>query len=146
MATLNPYLNFNGNTEAAFQFYKLVFGGEFILLQRMGDATGMPAVDTLSPSDQNKIMHVALPIGRGNILMGTDILESQGQHLTVGNNYYLCVNADSKEEAAHLFHGLSAGGEITMPLDDASWGDYFGMFTDKFGVQWMISYDYNQSQ
>jgi PhnB protein len=143
MATVNPYLNFNGNTEEAFNFYKSVFGGEFIVLQRFKDT---PERDKIPANVQEKIMHVALPIGQGNILMGTDALESMGQKLTAGNNFYLSVNTESKEEADKLYNGLSAGGKIEMPLQDAFWGDYFGMFADRFGTQWMISYTYNKQQ
>lgn len=137
MATINPYLNFMGNTEEAFTFYKSVFGGEFLALQRFKD---MPDADKLSPEDREKIMHVALPIGKGSILMATDMLESMGQSLTPGNNISISIKADIVEEAEELFHGLSAGGQITMPLEKVFWGDYFGMLTDKFGIQWMVSH------
>jgi PhnB protein len=137
MATLNPYLNFMGTTEQAFLFYKSVFGGEFLGLQRFKDT---PEADRLPAADQEKIMHVALPIGNGNMLMGTDTLESMGHQLTQGNNFYLSISADSIAEADRLFEGLSAGGTVSMPMEKAFWGDYFGMCTDPFGVQWMISY------
>jgi PhnB protein len=140
MPTINPYLNFNGNTEEAFNFYKSVFGGEFITLMRFKDA---PEADKIPAGDQEKIMHVSLPIGKGNVLMATDALESCGHSLTPGNNFYISINADSEEEADRLFNGLSAGGLVTMALHKAFWGAYFGMFTDKFGIQWMVSYDYN---
>ena len=143
MATINPYLNFAGNTEEAFNFYKSVFGGEFITLQRFKDT---PEAGKISESEKDKIMHVSLPIGKGNILMATDALESMGQKLTVGNNFYISISSESKEEAQKLFNGLSAGGKIEMPLQDAFWGAYFGMFTDKFGIKWMINYDYNQQK
>ncbi len=139
MATLNPYLNFNGNTEEAFNFYKSVFGGEFVMLQRFKDT---PEAEKLSPADQEKIMHVALPIGKGNILMATDALESMGQKLISGNNFYLSLQAESKAEAERLFNGLSAGGKIELALQDVFWGAYFGMFADRFGIQWMVNYDY----
>jgi PhnB protein len=139
MATINPYLNFAGNTEEAFNFYKSVFGGEFISLQRFKDT---PEAGKVSENEKNKIMHVALPVGKGNILMATDTLESMGQKLTVGNNFYISLEAESKQEAEKLFKGLSAGGKIEMPLEDAFWGAYFGMFTDKFGVKWMVNYTY----
>ena len=143
MATINPYLNFNGNTEEAFNFYKSVFGGEFMVLMRWKDA---PEADKIPPSDREKIMHVSLPIGQGNVLTATDACESMGQTLTVGDNFYVCIGVDSKDEAEKLFNGLSAGGKIEMPLQDMFWGAYFGMFTDKFGIQWMVSYDYNQQK
>jgi PhnB protein len=142
MVAINPYLNFPGNTEEAFNFYKSVFGGEFMALQRFKDT---PEADKLPAGDQEKIMHVALPIGRGNILMATDALESMGQTLNMGNNFSLTINVDSKDEADNLFISLSAGGKVTMPLQDAFWGAYFGMLTDKFGIQWMVNYDYNQN-
>jgi len=140
MATINPYLNFKGNTEEAFNFYKSVFGGEFITLLRFKDA---PEADKIPASDREKIMHVSLPIGKGNVLMATDACESMGYTLTIGNNFYISINAESEEEATNFFNGLSAGGKVTMPLHKAFWGAYFGMFTDKFGIQWMVSYDYN---
>jgi PhnB protein len=137
MATLNPYLNFNGNTEEAFNFYKSVFGGEFISLQRFSDT---PHGESMPANEKHKIMHVALPVGKGNILMGTDLLESQGQTLKQGNNYHLSLHPESKDEADQLFNGLAAGGQVTMPLEMAFWGDYFGMCVDKFGISWMVNY------
>jgi PhnB protein len=141
MLTINPYLNFKGNTEEAFNFYRSVFGGEFSVLQRFKDT---PECDKISPAEQEKIMHVALPLSNGYVLMATDALESIGQTLQVGNNFYIAIHPESKEEAAKLFNGLSAGGKQTMPLQETFWGAYFGMFTDKFGVQWMINYTLNQ--
>jgi PhnB protein len=138
MVTINPYLNFLGNTEEAFNFYKSVFGGEFVVLQRFKDAPGMPE---LPAADANKIMPVALPIGKGNILMGTDALESMGHSLTTGNNFSLSINTESKAETDKLFAALSAGGIVGMPLEDTFWGSYFGMCADKFGVQWMVSFE-----
>lgn len=142
--TINPYLNFNGNTEEAFNFYKSVFGGEFAALQRFGEMPPCPEMGALAEEARDKIMHVALPIGQGTLLMATDSLESMGQNLTAGNNFSLSIDAASKEEADRIFNGLSADGKITMPLADAFWGAYFGMLTDRFGVQWMINYDYNR--
>jgi PhnB protein len=143
MATVNPYLNFNGNTEEAFNFYKSVFGGEFITLQRFKDTS---EADKVPANDQDKIMHVALPIGQGNILMATDALESMGQKLVSGNNFSLSVDAGSEAEADKLFNALAAGGQVNMPLEKTFWGAYFGMLTDQFGIQWMVNYDYNQQQ
>ena len=143
MATLNPYLNFNGNTEEAFNFYKSVFGGEFITLQRFRDT---PEANKIPANEQDKIMHVALPIGPGNILMATDALESMGQKLVAGNNITLSINADSEAEADKLFNALAVGGQVSMPLEKAFWGAYFGMLTDQFGIQWMVNYDYKQQQ
>ena len=143
MAAINPYLNFNGNTEEAFNFYKSVFGGEFLAVMRFKDNAECAPV---SESDKNRIMHIALPIGNGNILMATDSLESLGQKLTVGNNFHICLSPESKKEAEKLFNGLSAGGKIEMPLQDMFWGAYYGSFADKFGVQWMVNYDKNGQQ
>ena len=117
MATLNPYLNFLGNTEEAFNFYKSVFGGEFTNLTRFKDT---PAAAQMKPEDAEKLMHVSLPIGKGNTLMGTDALESMGHKVTHGNNTQLSLEADSKEEATKLFDGLSAGGKPEVPLSDPS--------------------------
>ncbi len=142
MPTLNPYLNFAGNTEEAFNFYKSVFGGSFAALQRFKDT---PEAGKISDGDKDKIMHVALPIGKGNILMATDALESMGHTLTAGNNFSISVEAESKEEADKLFADLSAGGKVAVPMSDAFWGSYFGMATDRFGVQWMISYTRRQN-
>ena len=142
MTIVNVYLTFNGNCEEAFNFYKSVFGGEFITVQRFKDT---PEADKIPEADRDKIMHIALPIGKGTILMATDALESMGHPLTVGNNFYMSVNANSEKEADKLFKALSAGGRVTIPIEKAFWGAYFGMFTDKFGIQWMINYDYNQN-
>jgi PhnB protein len=142
MATINPYLNFLGNTEEAFNFYKSVFGGEFSSLVRFKD---MPAAGPIPAQDSNKIMHVALPIGKGNTLMGTDALESMGHKLTEGDNFILSLSAESKAEADKLFGALSAGGKVEMPMGDAPWGAYFGMSKDKFGIKWMVNYDQPKS-
>ena len=103
-----------------------------------------PECAQMGESDKDRIMHIALPIGNGNVLMGTDALESMGQKLTFGNNFYICLSPESKEEAERLFNGLSAGGKIEMPLQDMFWGAYYGSFADKFGVQWMVNYDKNR--
>lgn len=134
---INPYLNFAGNTEEAFNFYKFVFGGEFTMLQRFKDT---PDADKLPPGVADIIMHVALPIGAYNILMGTDAPEQMGFNLIVGNNSHICISPDSREEATRLYNGLSAGGNIDMELTDMFWGAYYGSFTDKFGIKWMINY------
>lgn len=134
---LNSYINFAGNTEDAFNFYKSVFGGELFIV-RFKDMP-MEGV-TIPKEDQNKIMHVGLPIGDGQMLMGTDSLESLGQKLTQGNNAYISVHPDTKEEADRIFNALSAGGKVEMPIANQPWGDYYGSFTDRFGVQWMINY------
>jgi PhnB protein len=143
MATINPYLNFEGQTEEAFNFYKSVFGGEFQVIQRFKD---MPEGDKMSAEDGNKIMHVSLPIGNGNVLMGTDTLESMGQKLNVGNNFSISVSTDSEAESDQIFNALVAGGEVVMPLEKAFWGAYFGMLTDRFGIQWLVNFDYGKEK
>jgi PhnB protein len=142
MTAINPYLNFAGNTEEAFNFYKFVFGGEFAMVQRFKDTQ---QCDQVPDSEKNMIMHISLPVGKGNILMATDALESMGHKLTEGNNFSLCIDADSEAEADKLFKALSDGAVVTMPLEKAFWGAYFGMLTDKFGIQWMVNYDYNKN-
>ena len=137
MKTVNPYLNFPGTAEEAFNFYKSVFGGEFTSLQRFKDT---PEASRVPANEADKIMHISLPLGNGNILMATDALESMGHPLTVGNNFYLTIEAESEEEANKLFNSISAGGKVTMPMAKTFWGAYFGMVNDKFGVQWMINY------
>jgi PhnB protein len=140
MYAVNPYLNFQGNTEEAFNYYKKVFGGEFMTIVRfseMGEAERLK----LSADDATKIMHIALPIGKGTILMGTDALESMGQKVSFGNNQYLCINTATREEADRLFNELSADGKVEMAMADMPWGDYFGSFWDKFGLGWMISFN-----
>ncbi len=143
VATAYPYLNFAGNTEEAFNFYRSVFGGEFSGVVRFKD---MPMEGVTIPrSDENKIMHISLPIGKDQFLMASDALESLGQKLVQGNNFYICLSPDSKGEADRLFAALSAGGKMKMPIADAPWGDYFGSFKDKFGVQWMVNYSSKKS-
>jgi PhnB protein len=139
MATINPYLNFPGTAEEAFTFYKSIFGGEFSFIQRFKDS---PESGTIGEFG-DKIMHISLPIGKGNVLMATDALESQGFKLVQGNNFHLTVSTETKEEADRIFNALAAGGKITMPIADMFWGAYFGMITDKFGINWMVSYDKN---
>ena len=141
MHTINPYLNFLGNTEEAFNFYRSVFGGEFAAIVRYKDT---PEAEKIPPADAEKLMHIALPIGKGTVLMGTDDLESMGHKLKAGNNIHLSIAAESKEEVNKLFKGLSAGGKVMVEPADMFWGDYFGMFTDKFGTQWMVSYNANR--
>lgn len=144
MASINPYLNFNGNAEEVFDFYKSIFGGEFATVMRYGDAPGCDEAEggnKLGEMDKDKIMHIGLPIGgKGDVLMGSDIPESMGI-LKQGDNFSISISADSKEEADRIFNGLAEGGKIEMPIADAFWGSYFGMCTDKFGIQWMVSYD-----
>ncbi|WP_027388131.1 VOC family protein [Chryseobacterium gregarium] len=140
MATVNVYLTFNGNCREAFDFYKSIFGGEYPYVGTFGD---MPPVDgkEIPEEDKNKIMHITLPISRETMLLGSDTGGEWGSHHHQGNNFSISINADSKEEADQLFNGLSGGGKVTMPMEDTFWGAYFGMFTDKFGINWMVNYD-----
>jgi PhnB protein len=138
MRSVNPYLNFNGNTEDAFNFYKSVFGGEFAMLQRFSDT---PEASNMPEGDRNKLMHIALPIGNGNVLMGTDVIESMGHKPVDGNNFSLSLEAESKDEADKIFNALASGGKVEMPMQNTFWGSYFGMTQDKFGIQWMMSYN-----
>jgi PhnB protein len=137
MTMINPYLNYQGTAEEAFTFYKSIFGGEFSSVQRFKDT---PEADKIPAAERDKIMHIALPIGKGVRLMASDALDSMGQKLSVGNNFYLSINVDSKQEADRVFNGLSKGGKVEMPMQNMFWGEYFGMFADKFGIQWMVSF------
>ena len=137
MNTFHPYLNFDGQAEEAFNFYKSIFGGEFIFLKKIGDA---PGAEQFPEEEHNRVMHVALPINEHTILMASDCVPSAGQALNLGNNMYINIAAESRKEADRLFNGLSAGGTIEMPMEDQFWGDYFGSFKDKFGIQWMINF------
>jgi PhnB protein len=138
MTKLASYLNFAGNAEEAFGFYKSVFGGEFSSVTRFKE---LPIEGvTIPKEDEDKIMHIALPIGEDNILMASDVLESLGQQLVQGNNVYVSVHPDSREEADRIFNALSEGAEIEMPIADQVWGDYYGSLKDKFGVRWMLNY------
>ena len=138
MTKVHTYLNFAGNTEEAFNFYRSVFGGDFTSLVRFKDVP-MEGV-SIPEQDAGKIMHIALPIGDDNLLMATDALESPGQELVQGNNVYISAHPESKEEADRIFNALSEGGEVEMPIANQMWGDYYGSLKDKFGVQWMISH------
>ncbi|MDQ3461082.1 MAG: VOC family protein [Deinococcota bacterium] len=138
MKKVNPYLNFGGNTEEVFAFYKSVFGGEFLSVMRFRDLSDNAM--NVPEEDQDKIAHIALPLGKDNMLMGTDTLESLGQSLRVGNNFYLVLEAESAEEAERLFNALSEGGQIEMPLQKTEWAEKYGICADKFGVQWMVDY------
>ena len=136
MAAVNPYLGFNGTCGPAFDFYKSVFGGEFLMKQSFKD---VPPEFAGPPGEGDKIMHVSLPIGK-TVLMGSDRPSHLGAG-TLGDAYSVSIIAESRQEADKLFNGLSAGGKVTMPMSDAFWGAYFGMFTDKFGIQWMVNFD-----
>lgn len=139
MATINSYLNFKGNTEEAFNFYKAAFGGDFSVLQRFSDT---PHGSNMPEELREKIMHVSLPIG-ANVLMGTDVVGEMEETCIIGNNVSVSISTESEAETDQLFHALSAGGKIIMPLEKAFWGAYFGMFIDKFGINWMVNYDFN---
>ncbi len=138
MALINPHINFNGNAEEAFTFYQSVFGGSFAKIMRFKDLSGPEF--PIPEKEANKIMHIALPIGK-NVLMGNDVPEFLGPTNENENRSKIAISAESKEEADKLFNGLSAGGQIEMPIGDSPWGSYFGMFRDKYGIEWMVDYD-----
>ena len=138
MATINPHINFNGNAEEAFTFYKSVFGGQFTKIIRFKDLSGPEF--PVTEKEANKIMHIALPIGK-NVLMANDVPESMGRVNENENRSKISISAESREEAEHLFNGLSQGGNIEMPIADSPWGSYFAMFRDKYGIEWTVDYD-----
>ncbi len=133
---LVAYVSFNGNTEEAFNFYKSALGGKITNVQRFSDS---PGGGQMADADKNKIMHIALEAPNGVRLMGNDHLDMMGGPFMAGNNFSLSLHPDSEEIADKLFNNLSAGGTVTVPMSRAPWGDYFGMFTDKFGIKWMIN-------
>lgn len=139
MASINPYIHFNGNAEEAFNFYKSVFGGEFATLVRFKDMhfEGAPSEE----KEAEKIMHISLPIGGHSVLMGSDTPEQLGRHSETETRSKISISAQSKEEADRIFQGLSQGGQVEMPLEDSPWGSYFGMFRDQYGIEWMIDFD-----
>jgi PhnB protein len=141
MASVSTYLNFSRNTEEAFNFYKTVFGGEFFGngITRFGDIPEGPDNPPMAAEDKNLVMHVELRILNVHTLMGTDAPESMGFKLKFGNNAYINIQPDSRSETKKYFDALSAGGTVTMEMQDMFWGDYFGSCTDKFGVQWMFN-------
>ena len=141
MTTINPSINFNGNAEEAFTFYKSVFGGEFKTVARMKDLESPEF--PVDPADAEKIMHIALPIGP-NTLMGNDVPAGMGQTNENENRSKISVNVDSKEEADRIFSGLSAGGSVEFPIGDSPWGSYFAMFRDKYGIEWMVDFNPNE--
>jgi PhnB protein len=139
MARVSTYLNFPRNTEAAFNFYRSVFGGEFNgPIHRFGAMPPDPA-RPLAEADRNLVMHVELPILGGHVLMGTDAPESMGFTVRTGNNVHINLETDTREQTERLFAALSAGGQVGMPLQDMFWGAYFGSLSDRFGVQWMLN-------
>ncbi len=140
MTTINPWINFNGNAEEAFTFYKSVFGGEFAKVVRFKDVAGPEAEHPVDEKDGNKIMLITLPIGNGSALMANDVPEVMGRVNENENRSKIAITADSKEEAEKLFNGLSAGGQIEVPMCDGAWGSYFGMLRDKYGIEWIIEF------
>ncbi len=144
MVTVNPYLAFNGNCEAAFNFYKSVFGGEFSYIGRYKD---MPATEHPIPdSEKDKIMHVSLPISKETNLFGADTPEASGYKVSFGDNISLSINVESEAEAKRIFNTLAVGGKVTMSLEKTFWSPLFGMLADKFGVNWMISCENNSEK
>jgi PhnB protein len=141
MATVNAYLTFDGNCEAAFKFYRSAFGGEFLDLSRFGEMPPQEGMPALSEELKNRVMHVSLPISSETVLMGSDTMPGMSPKLAVGNNFSISIGVGSKGEADKLCDALSAGGKVTMPLEVTFWGAYFGMWTDKFGINWMVNYD-----
>ena len=139
MASINPYIHFNGNAEEAFTFYRSVFGGEFAMIARFKDLSSPE--NPIAEKEANKIMHIALPIGKNSVLMGSDTPEFMGRHNENENRSKISITAESKEEADKIFNGLSKGGQVEMPIGDSPWGSYFGMFRDKYGFEWMINFD-----
>ncbi len=138
MASINPHINFNGNAEEAFTFYQSVFGGEFATIMRFKDLASEEFV--VAENEANKIMHIALPIGN-SVLMGNDVPQILGRTNENENRSKIVISAESKEEADKLFNGLSSGGQIEMPISYSPWGSYFGMFRDKYGIEWMVDFD-----
>jgi PhnB protein len=141
MSSVSTYLNFPRNTEEAFNFYKSVFGGEFYggKIMRFGDMPPQDGAPPMAEGDKNLVIHVALPITGGHMLMGTDAPETMGFKVNFGNNVHINLQTDTRAETQKLFKALSAGGVVSMELQDMFWGDYFGSCTDKFGVQWMFN-------
>jgi PhnB protein len=142
MAQINPHINFNGNAEEAFTFYKSVFGGEFTNIMRFKDLAS--EAFPVSEKEANKIMHIALPIGN-SVLMANDVPEMMGPTNENENRSKIVISAESKAEADHLFNSLSADGSIEFPISDSPWGSYFGMFRDKYGIEWMVSFENKQN-
>jgi PhnB protein len=139
MRTINPWINFNGNAEEAFTFYKSVFGGEFQKIIRFADIAGpeMPVAE----NELNKVMRIALPIGKHNLLIANDVPDFMGPTNENENRSKISVSAESREEADKIFNGLSAGGAIEGPIGDTPWGPYVGMFRDKYGIEWIVEFD-----
>lgn len=143
MTAVNVYLNFDGNCEEAFNFYKSVFGGEFSYIGRFKDMPPSEEGNGISEAEGDRIMHVGLPISKETALMGSDTGGEWASSYKQGNNFSVSINTDSQQEADRLFNGLSEGGQVIMPMNKTFWGDYFGMFADKFGINWMVSFNEN---
>jgi len=141
MRTINPWINFNGNAEEAFTFYKSVFGGEFTKIIRFKDLAS--AEFQVAEKEANKIMTIALPIGKQNVLIANDVPEFMGRVNESENRSKIAVAAESREEADKIFNGLSAGGDVEGPIGDSPWGTYAGMFRDKYGIEWIVEFDPN---
>jgi len=141
MKAINPWINFNGNAEEAFTFYKSVFGGEFAKVVRFKDISS--AEFPIPENEANKIMHIALPIGKNNVLIANDVPEFMGRVNENENRSKIAISAESREEADKLFNGLSAGGDIEGPIGDSPWSTYAGMFRDKYGIEWIVEFDPN---
>jgi len=139
MASISPYLHFNGNAEEAFTFYKSVFGSDFVSMVRFKDMKFEGAPDFKDEAE--KIMHVALPIGKNSMLMGSDTPEQLGKHNEMETRSKIFISTESKDEADRIFNSLSEGGQIEMPIEVSPWSTYFGMFRDKFGIEWMVEFD-----
>ena len=142
MAHINPYIHFNGNAEEAFTFYKSVFGAEYAKIVRYKDFSS--AEFPIAEQDGQRIMHIALPIGKSSVLMGSDVLPVMGQVTEHDNRNSISLSTETREEADKLFKGLSDGGKIEMPIADGPWGAYFGMFADKYGIEWMVDFTPNK--
>ncbi|MEC5156813.1 VOC family protein [Chryseobacterium sp. MP_3.2] len=140
MATINPYLMFNGNCKEAFEFYKEAFGKEFAEITHFGDMAAQEGSPELTEAQKKMVMHVRMPISEETVLYGSDIFPGT-PGFTVGDNFSVSISTDSREETDNLFTKLSAGGNVTMPLADTFWGAYFGMWRDKFGIDWMVNFD-----
>lgn len=141
MTTINPWINFNGNAEEAFNFYKSVFGGEFTKIIRFKDLAS--AEFPVPEKEENKIMYIALPISNGNVLIANDVPDFMGHVNEHENRSKILINTGSREEAEKLFNGLSVGGEVEGPMGDSPWGTYAGMFRDKYGIEWLIEFSSN---
>jgi PhnB protein len=142
MKAINPWINFNGNAEEAFTFYQSVFGGEFAKIVRFRD---LPGEFPVAENDANKIMYIALPIGKNNVLVANDVPEFMGRVNENENRSKIYVATESREEAEKIFNGLSAGGDVEGPIGESPWGTYAGMFRDKYGIEWIVEFDPNNN-